>query len=324
MFTNYQIDPDGSYDEEGVLKPFENSEKLPYKFLISQIEKCPDTGRLHEQGYVVLKYRLPLDGMKKMMPTTHFEYRKGTHSQAKAYCSKEESRVSPPNEYGSDDGVPERAGDRTDLNKVKKLLDDGKDLMDVASNDFGSFVKYNRAFQLYIDKMGEKKMMIECRESAESYILDGNMPLGGIAWQAEVWRKLQAQDTRKLLWVVDGEGHHGKSDMANWLESKGAFRIGSARKEDTTCLYQREEYVVFDYERADQDKVQYGLLEQFKNGKIVSTKYMPVKKYRMRTKLVVFANWMPKTNQMSEDRWDIHVITPGRDVETDNSFRGRY
>ncbi len=40
----------------------------------------------------------------------HVEKRQSTHSQCKAYCTKEDTRVSGPWTYGDDEGIPEGQG----------------------------------------------------------------------------------------------------------------------------------------------------------------------------------------------------------------------
>jgi len=105
MFTNYYFMPEGGTDEKGVHHEHEDSSKLPFEYLISQIEKCPKTGRLHEQGYVCLKKKMRFVALKDIMPTAWFGKRKGTHSEAKAYCRKEDTRYAPPCELGNDDNA---------------------------------------------------------------------------------------------------------------------------------------------------------------------------------------------------------------------------
>lgn len=71
------------------------------KYCIYQTEQG-ENGTIHYQGYVVMSKRYSLIGMKKFNSKAHFERRKGTHAQAKTYCSKEDTRVGPIVEFGSE------------------------------------------------------------------------------------------------------------------------------------------------------------------------------------------------------------------------------
>lgn len=90
-FTTYSI-------EEGrKLVPDQN-----IKYIIYQLEECPETLRPHLQGYVEFSKEIRFNTIKKkILPEgTHFEAREGTQAQAIAYCSKLESRLEPPVELG--------------------------------------------------------------------------------------------------------------------------------------------------------------------------------------------------------------------------------
>lgn len=181
--------------------------------------------------------------------------------------------------------------------KIAKLLLDGKREREVIEEDPGFYLQNKKKVDEFINYLDEQKGI---ESDFEPY-----------GWQLEVLKKLNDQDDRQITWVVDGEGNKGKSQFADWLESDGWFRCGAGKIEDICYLYKSEPNVVIDFERADQEKVQYGLLEKFKNGKIISTKYQPVKKYQ-KARLLVLANWEPKYSALSTDRWDIYTITPGQ------------
>lgn len=73
-------------------------------FAVFQIERCPETARLHLQGYVRFGAAISLDTLKKRLPDAfgqvHAEIRRGTDKQAIEYCRKEESRAAGPWELG--------------------------------------------------------------------------------------------------------------------------------------------------------------------------------------------------------------------------------
>jgi len=110
------------------------------RYCVWQREKGAE-GTEHLQGYVSLLTNKRLVGMKKLNATAHWEMRKGTHEQAKAYCTKEDTRVAGPWEFGE---APVNQGKRNDLGEVKQLLDEGKTVMQVAETQFASVMRYQK------------------------------------------------------------------------------------------------------------------------------------------------------------------------------------
>nr|WAE42894.1 MAG: replication associated protein [Cressdnaviricota sp.] len=77
-------------------------EQEKIKYVVCQIEKCPDTDRLHLQGYLeCVPMRFTQAQKITGMEGAHFEKRKGSQEQAINYCKKEESREEGPWEWGT-------------------------------------------------------------------------------------------------------------------------------------------------------------------------------------------------------------------------------
>lgn len=124
---------------------FSNAEKIVYS--IFQIERG-ENGTLHAQGYIQFHHPQSLSGVRSLIsPRGHYEVRRGSHSQAKDYASKEESRVHDPEEFGEE---VDAQGARSDLCAIKALLDAGTPMVDVAQSHFGSWVRYHRSFSRYV------------------------------------------------------------------------------------------------------------------------------------------------------------------------------
>lgn len=87
------------------------------RFFVFQLERG-ESGTPHYQGYVVLPKAQRLSWLRSMLGGAHWEERRGTHDDAKAYCSKEETRVDGP-WTGGEDCAP---GRRTDLEQVAQLI----------------------------------------------------------------------------------------------------------------------------------------------------------------------------------------------------------
>lgn len=145
-YTSFHLDP----DEEGYDDVTALAQKGVIQYRICQLEVCPDTKRIHEQGYIVLSKRMTMSKLKEFMPSAHFEMRKGTHEEAvryfteiktqKHYCKKPvpncicvHCTTHPPEmtvgewmEFGDDSDVPLFAGERTDWKKIVQLAKEGK------------------------------------------------------------------------------------------------------------------------------------------------------------------------------------------------------
>lgn len=112
-----------------------------------------------------------------------------------------------------------------------------------------------------------------------------------------------------MLWVWEEVGHIGKTFMADWLQVwRGACVITGGKHADIGEMFDCEDYVVFDYSRAQEDAFPYKLLEEFKNLRVMSPKWGSYQKQATVCKLVVFTNFAPNRVMLSADRWDVlHV-----------------
>ncbi|QGF19352.1 replication associated protein [Antarctic virus CAA_003_44] len=202
--------------------------------------------------------------------------------------------------------------------KVYEMVLSGKDNSEIAMASKGWYLMNRKK----VHELRQEKIAFENYEIAKQQA--GEIKIYG--WQGKALERLLAQDRRKVLWVVDGVGFHGKSKFGEYLEfMHGAIRMtqcaGTDSIRDNSYRYNYEDIVVFDYEREEQKDVSYKFIEIIKNNAVVSTKYEPMNKYKGGiTKVIVFANWMPNKKAMSEDRWDILEITPGVDFYTPPTF----
>lgn len=115
------------------------------RYAIWQLEKGAECGTLHYEGYVLFKNPVRFAAVKKLLPRAHLEPRKGTHEQAKKYCSKEETRVEGPWEIGEE---PQQ-GRRTDLEGLKQMVNEGATMEQIADEHFGSFLRYEKGIMSY-------------------------------------------------------------------------------------------------------------------------------------------------------------------------------
>lgn len=129
-----------SPEEEDGLKTF----LLSTRYAIYQIEQA-GTGTVHCQGYFVLPDKKDLAIVRKSggLARAHFESRKGSHSQAKTYCCKEETRVRGPYTFGDDSDVPDGKGARTDLAEVQAAIKNGASEAELADKFFSTYLRYH-------------------------------------------------------------------------------------------------------------------------------------------------------------------------------------
>ena len=121
----------------------------------------------------------------------------------------------------------------------------------------------------------------------------------------------RSQNDRTVTWVWESAGNVGKSFLADWIEMwRDAYVVTGGKYADISYAFQYQEYVVFDYSRAQEDKFPYKLVEDFKNRRVFSNKYESVSKKALANKLIIFTNWAPDRSKLSRDRWDIMDLNP--------------
>jgi len=104
---------------ESVQTYFERLEHL--KYYIFQIEKGEEEETEHIQASIFFNVGKRFKTIKSYLPTAHIEQVKGTNSQVRDYCSKTETRISGPYEYGN--FAEER--ERTDIKDFVNLVQSG-------------------------------------------------------------------------------------------------------------------------------------------------------------------------------------------------------
>lgn len=94
-------------------------------YAICQLERCPESLRLHLQGYVEFSSPSRVSGAKTKlgMPSAHVERRNGTREEARNYCMKLETRLSGPWEFG--DWSAKAQGRRSDLAVLASAIKEG-------------------------------------------------------------------------------------------------------------------------------------------------------------------------------------------------------
>ncbi|XP_033102682.1 uncharacterized protein LOC117105614 [Anneissia japonica] len=133
-------------------------------------------------------------------------------------------------------------------------------------------------------------------------------------WQQGLMDELSRRpDLRAVYWYHEPRGNVGKSFMASYLSrSMEAIVFDGCKKgADAAYAYDGQRIVVFDLHNSQKKRVNYDLMERFKNGRLFSPKYHSKVKLFAVPHVVVFANFPPDLHTMSADRWRIRKIGSG-------------
>lgn len=93
-----------------------------FNYISWQLERGSDRGTLHVQAYVQLATRQRVSAVRRIMPGSYAEVRRGTHDEAVEYTSKEDTRVEGTTHHEAGEPNREGAGRRTDLEDVRRQL----------------------------------------------------------------------------------------------------------------------------------------------------------------------------------------------------------
>ncbi|AYP28691.1 MAG: putative viral replication protein [Cressdnaviricota sp.] len=273
------------------------------RFCTAQLEKCPETGRYHFQGYFECNDKKTLAAMKKIdgLKGAHWSVRAGTQEQAIDYCHKEDSRV--PVEQGGSSytfGSPSKgSGQRTDLESATADIVAGVPLREFVERHPVAYVKYARG----LDRL---------RTILAAPVITPTELEPRTGWQTQLIEAVtkSVADKRTIHWVSDPQGHSGKSTMAELLIRNHGAVFLNGRLGDMAHQYNYEPIVCFDMTRtvAEHSDHLYSFTEMLKNGIISSPKYESTSKvfFDKRPHVVFFSNTLPMPGKWTSDRLKLY------------------
>jgi len=119
------------------------------ELLCFQEEKCPESGRLHLQGYVRFPSNKRLGAVKTWLGdnAAHLETAKGSPRQNLDYCSKDDSATG---QYRFQHGDFDKSqqGKRTDLDHVIERIQAGESMESLNESNPKEIIKFGRGIQL--------------------------------------------------------------------------------------------------------------------------------------------------------------------------------
>lgn len=275
---------------------FENSTDIKYGICGLEIG---ESGTPHLQGYLrvdipakqgsLLYWRNRLPGGSRC----HFESARGNDRASRDYCSKDGPYI----EVGSPN-----ASSTDTWRDIYEAAEAGG-AANVKTIDAEAAVKYK--FQL-------DAIYRETCQAFEAVLPDIELR----DWQRDAMARLEVQDDRKVLVVVDEEGGKGKTTLADYIElRRGGWACGQGKHADLAHAWGKYgdraacKFVAVDLTRCvNQDFYPWAFIEDLKNGKCFSGKYNSQKFRFPKQKVIVFMNQYPDKSKLSADRWDVLIL----------------
>ena len=91
-------------------------------------------------------------------------------------------------------------------------------------------------------------------------------------WQESLLSELvDDPHPREIIWYYDNIGNTGKSFMATFmLKNHQALVVSSGKTADIAHVYDGHSIVIWDLSRSNMESINYGAMEDIKNGRIFS------------------------------------------------------
>lgn len=146
--TQIDLSEPGRYNLD--LSAIEEHKDYHFTHLLAQLERCPKTLKLHLQGVCHFKHPLGLKAAQNRIykalpcvhPKVHVEKCRNYEASIE-YCSKWDSRVAGPFEYGA----PPEQGKRTDIQVVSDMVLTNVSLTEIARAHPTTFIRYHRGIE---------------------------------------------------------------------------------------------------------------------------------------------------------------------------------
>lgn len=138
-------------------------------------------------------------------------------------------------------------------------------------------------------------------------------------WQSDMRELLRAESNgRQIYWIRGRCGNEGKTAWTRniWLDMGALVIRGGNRKADVALALKNHldagyptDVIIFDLTRRTENRESiYDQIEELRDGCMMSGKYNSTTIWFDPGHLVVFANWDPICNELSDDRWTIFDI----------------
>lgn len=139
-------------------------------------------------------------------------------------------------------------------------------------------------------------------------------------WQQNIIDLIDKEaDDRTIHWFWDEAGGCGKTSLAKYICSKRNALYLNGKSADIKYLVskyleadetRRDDLIcIFNYSRTIEEYISYQALEEIKDGLFMSTKYESNMIIMNCPHVIVFANFPPKLEALSKDRWKVTKIT---------------
>lgn len=252
-----------------------------------------DSGTPHLQGFIKFTAQKRLAAVKKISPTAHWEIAKGTDVQNLDYCSKEEVIIKK-GQFSSGS----KGGGCSSMAAALDIAD--KEWRDLTKEEKCVYLKHEKAINRYKQLNSQEEMKKKNYEIYSKAVLK--------PWQEKILKYVDTQPhPRKVLWYVDEIGNWGKTWLSNYLVAmKDAIVFSNGKSGDIAYAYRNNKIVIFDFSRSQENFINYGVIEDIKNGRIFSGKYESCSKVFDIPHVICFSNFNPDTTKLSKDRWNIH------------------
>jgi len=290
------------------------------RYLVFCHEVGTDKGTEHLQIYAQATTKLSLKAwhkqlgkrIAKIQPTRNLEraikYCQGFkwNDDIQAYEHKEGSGEV--EEYGR----KPHQGERTDLIGYKHRIEEGESVMHVAESDemFEIYARNRAALENYSSYVQAKRQREATKKDFEAF---WESRTAKMHWEQHLQSilfddagKLRPAHPRKIYWYFDTKGETYKTVNAkHLLLNHSTFLITGGKAADIYYTYQYEDIVLYN-QCASQDtesiKHLYKVLEEFKDGYFLSTKYIPQPKLFPPKHVIVFANVPPDPSRLKKAR----------------------
>jgi len=132
-------------------------------YFVYQRELAPETNREHFQCYMELDRQVSMTTVKTWegLELSWLKARKGTQRQAVEYCTKEDTRIEGPWEFG----VAKNQGQRTDLLEIQAAVRKGTSLKRLHEDYFPEMLRFGKAVREY------KRLTVKPRDFKSIVIL---------------------------------------------------------------------------------------------------------------------------------------------------------